>query len=32
VPVNIHLYSPGSNSEIGVMNSNYSVVVTLTPD
>ena len=32
VPVSIYLDSAGSNSEIGVMNnSNYSVVVTLTP-
>lgn len=31
VPVNIYLDSAGSNSEIGVMNANHSVVVTLTP-
>lgn len=31
VPVNIYLDSAGSDAEIGVMNSNHSVVVTLTP-
>ena len=30
VPVNIRLDSEGSSSEIGAMNSNYSIVVTLT--
>ncbi len=31
VPVNVRLDSEGSNAEIGAMNSNYSIVVTLTP-
>ena len=31
VPGNVRLDSEGSNAEIGAMNSNYSIVVTLTP-
>lgn len=30
VPVNVRLDSEGSNAEIGAMNSNYSIVITLT--